>query len=193
MQKQRGCFGMFVSKKNEDLLGGVNSVSKNDGIENIDMDCEVREESNVNENITGLQIVHNLTPSLDVHYLLDGENSVNKNDEIENTDVDCEVQEVSNVNINITGLQNVQNLTSPLDVQETQNTLNDRYIYDLNDPGCWPSEITHNIRIEIVSLGVKRNTHQEFPANNENPPRKFTSYHFYRTMSNTVNASIENG
>ncbi|XP_022165596.1 zinc finger MYM-type protein 1-like [Myzus persicae] len=134
MQKQRGCFEKFVSKKNEDLLGGLNSVSKNDGIEN--------------------------------------------------TDVNCEVQEVSNVNKNITGLQNVQNLTSPLDVQETQNTLNDRYVYDLNDPGCWPSEITHNIRIEIVSLGVKRNTHQEFPANNENPPRKFTSYHFYRTMSN---------
>jgi len=30
------------------------------------MDCEVQEESNVNKNITGLQIDHNLTPSLDV-------------------------------------------------------------------------------------------------------------------------------
>ncbi|KAL4131621.1 hypothetical protein QTP88_008910 [Uroleucon formosanum] len=53
MQKQLGCFEKFVSKKNEDLLDGVNLVSKNDGIENTDMDCEVREESNVNENITG--------------------------------------------------------------------------------------------------------------------------------------------
>ncbi|KAL4108273.1 hypothetical protein QTP88_018504 [Uroleucon formosanum] len=79
-------------------------------------------------------------------------NSVSKNDGIENTDMNCEVREASNVNKNITGLQNVQNLTSPLDVQETQNTLNDRYVCDLNDPGCWPSEITHNIRIEIVSL-----------------------------------------
>ncbi|KAL4152822.1 hypothetical protein QTP88_000655 [Uroleucon formosanum] len=116
MQKQRGCLEKFVSKKNEDLLDGVNSVSKNDGIEKTDMDCEVREASNVNKNITGLQ--------------------------------------------------NVQNLTSPLDVHETQNTLNDR---------C-----------------VKRNTHQQFPANNENPPRKFTSYHFYRTMSERVDREYSN-
>lgn len=95
MQKQRGSFEKFVSKKNEDLLDGVNLVNKNDGIEITDMDCEVREVSNVNENITGLE--------------------------------------------------NVQNLTPPLDVQETQNTLNDRYIFDLNDPGCWPLEITHQI------------------------------------------------
>jgi len=42
-------------------LGGVNSVSKNDGIENTDVDCEVQEVSNVNKNITGLQNVQNLT------------------------------------------------------------------------------------------------------------------------------------
>ncbi|KAL4089428.1 hypothetical protein QTP88_024463 [Uroleucon formosanum] len=38
----------------------------NDGIENPDMNCEVREESNVDKIIIGLQIVHNFTPSLDV-------------------------------------------------------------------------------------------------------------------------------
>lgn len=134
MQKQRGSFEKFVSKKNEDLLDGVNLV--------------------------------------------------NKNDEIDNTDMDCEIREVSYVNENITEFENVQNLTSPLDVQETQNTLNDWNVYNLNDPVCWPSEITHHIRIEILSLGVKRNPHQEFPVNNENPPREFTSYHFYQTMSN---------
>jgi hypothetical protein len=112
-------------------------------------------------------------------------NSVNKNDGIENTDMDCEIREVSNGNGYITGLENVQNLTPPLDdVLETQNTSNDRYVYDLNDPGCWPSEITHRIRIDILGVGVKRNPHQKFPTNKENPPRKFTSYHFYRTMSN---------
>lgn len=95
VQKQRGSFQKFVSKKNEDLLDGVNLI--------------------------------------------------NKNYEIDNTDMFCEVREVSNVNENITGLENVQNLTPPLDVQETQNTLNDRYVYDLNDPGYCPSEITHHI------------------------------------------------
>ncbi|KAL4131800.1 hypothetical protein QTP88_009056 [Uroleucon formosanum] len=102
----------ILSVKNEDLLNGVNLFGKS---------------LNVNENITGLQIFHNLTPSLKVQYLF------------------------GRIKL------------------ETQNLLNDRYVCDLNDPGCWHSEITHNIRIEIVSLGVKRNTHQEFPANNENP------------------------
>ncbi|XP_060846551.1 uncharacterized protein LOC132926228 [Rhopalosiphum padi] len=121
-------------------------------------------------------------------------NSVNKNDGIENTDMDCEIREVSNGNGNITGLKNIQNLTPPLDdVLETQNTSNDRYVYDLNDPGCWPSEITHRIRIDILGVGVKRNPHQEFPTNNENPPRKFTSYHFYRTMSNGERVDRECG
>ncbi|KAF0705338.1 zinc finger MYM-type protein 1-like [Aphis craccivora] len=96
MQKQRGCFEKFISKKNKDLLGGLETCGTSG-------------------------------------------NLVNKNDGIKNTNMDCEIREVTNINENITGLENVKNLTPPLDVQDTHTILNDRCVYDLSDPGCWPS------------------------------------------------------
>jgi len=41
-------------------------VNKNDGIKNTNMVCKVREVTNINENITVLENVKNLTPPLDV-------------------------------------------------------------------------------------------------------------------------------
>lgn len=106
--------------------------------------------------------------------------SIDKN---EKSDMDYNIQEVpTNVNTNAISLESVQNYKLPED--ESQNTLINKSAYDLEDPGCWPLEITHNIRMEILTLGPKRDTNHEFPANNESVPRKFTSYHFYRVMSN---------
>lgn len=110
--------------------------------------------------------------------------SNDKNEKSENSDMDYTTEEVStNENTNI-NLGNIHKLTRP-EMAETHNTLlvNTSFCA-LDDPGCWPLEITHNIRMDIIALGPKRDIHQEFPTNNESPPRKFTSYHFYRIMSN---------
>lgn len=72
----------------------------------------------------------------------------------------------------------------PYDNHRTQNTDIDNIIYELDDPGSWPSIITHNIRMEIIKFGPKRNSCENFPNNNDNSPRRFTQYHYYRIMSN---------
>ncbi|KAL4121627.1 hypothetical protein QTP88_014101 [Uroleucon formosanum] len=195
--KQHGAFDKFL-RETSILPNAENTIENNDGgkeIQNNNSDNSMESDKLINENKLGTQsdmeiqaIVSDICDESD-HIIIDDEQLIeNKYGEVEiqniNSDNSMESDKLT--------IENKERIQSDMEIQESVSDIFDEsniikddeknMFSEFDDIGCWPVNISQNIRTEIIKCGPKKVFDFEFPKNELN--RKFNVSYYNRVMSN---------